>query len=53
MRWGSIKLYLNTPNLKDLRIKFKELHPRYKHLGVDDCIGIGGDYNKFSKQIKG
>jgi len=50
MRWGLIKLDLNTPNLKELRIKFKELHPKYKHLGVDDRIGIGGDCNKFSKQ---
>jgi len=38
MRWGLIKLDLNTPNLQELRLKFKELHPRFKHLGVDDRI---------------
>lgn len=49
MRWGLIKLDLNTPNLQELRIKFKELHPRFKHLGVDDHINGQGS-TKFVKE---
>eukprot|EP01084_Bolivina_argentea_P319590 554314_1 len=50
MRWGLIKLDLNTPNLADLRAKFKELHPRYKHLGVDDIINQNNKNNNFLQE---
>ena len=34
--WGLIKLDLKTPNLQELRIMFKEFHPKYRHLGIDE-----------------
>eukprot|EP01084_Bolivina_argentea_P024219 45159_1 len=46
MRWGLIKLDLHTPNLHDLRLKFKQLHPRYIQLGVYDDLNNSIQYQK-------
>ncbi|ETO33235.1 hypothetical protein RFI_03872 [Reticulomyxa filosa] len=48
--WGLIKLDLRTSNLQELRRRFKELHPRNKHLGADNELHFNEGGSIFCKK---
>eukprot|EP00842_Homolaphlyctis_polyrhiza_P001229 jgi/Hompol1/2106/HPOL_005843-RA len=38
--WSSLSVQMDADTLEDMQLEFRELHPMYKHIGLDDMVDI-------------
>ncbi|KAJ3298745.1 hypothetical protein HK104_010310 [Borealophlyctis nickersoniae] len=41
--WASVPITFDTPCVEEMQFQYRELHPQFKHVGMDDCIGDDAD----------